>query len=827
MELTEQHKMARVATKAGLSIVPPREDGTKAPLGTWLRYQRERPSREQIDEWYEGGREGIGVVCGAISGNLTMLEFEDDDTWQLYRDNAESTGLGEVLGRVASGWMERTPGGGVHLYYQCSDVRGNKKLAKRPTKPEERLHEHDFWRTLIETRGEGGYSVISPSCGRTHETGLCYELLSGGPRTLADITPDEQRDLWQLASVFDESEVSRAEEPRYVGSLRPGDDFNQQANWRDILEPHGWQFLFQRGDTWYLRRPGKNIGISGTVNWGGFDCFRNFSSSTPFDAKMYSKFSVYGILEHRGDFREAARELVRQGYGTRLPIGQGTGTGEEDAGPAWRQPDPITRPGFPTFPVHALPESVRTYCRSVANSVQVPPDYVAMTILGALSAAARGRFEVTVPGTDYVEPLVLQTVLFADSGTRKSASFAMVKRPLVLYEKNRRRTDEQTFQMWETRVKRKEKDIEKSSRNGSVDDFALMNEMQELNRLMADRPVVTRIVADDVTPERLGMLVHEQRGPIAIMAPEGGFFGNLAGRYNQGIPNMEYVLRGHNGEPLIIDRMGREVMVPASFVTLAISLQPEIVRELSQVGGFRGKGMAARLLPSFPPSLVGTRDVRASEPVDPDEEAIWRSVLMTMLGQVEDCATDASGDYIPYRLILGDSAVDVYYQYAEHVERELAKGGGLYRMRDWGGKMVGHALRIAGLFHLVERGNDALAYPVSAKTLIQAIEVMEYFVPHAKYFLGGLDGITHGEHLEELVNVLRDIPEPITLSSIIGKLRTHKVFKGDRQMIAESLDELELLGYCRVMPGSPRTIEVNPSIDRAAEYRKFESRRSD
>src|SRR5690606_29883879 len=132
--------------------------------------------------------------------------------------------------------------------------------------------------------------------------------------------------------------------------------------------------------------------------------------------------------------------------------------------------------------------------------------------------------------------------------------------------------------------------------------------------------------------------------------------------------------------------------VPASFVTIGISLQPEIVRELAKVSGFRGKGMAARLLPSFPQSLVGSRNVRNAEPVDRSDDSIWHSVISTILGIAEDCPTNERGDYHPYRLILGEAAKEVYYQYAEHVERQLAKGGGLHGMRDWGGKMVGHAL---------------------------------------------------------------------------------------------------------------------------------------
>src|SRR5690606_11302816 len=124
----------------------------------------------------------------------------------------------------------------------------------------------------------------------------------------------------------------------------------------------------------------------------------NFSSSTPFDDRAYSKFSVYAVLEHRGDFREAAKELVRKGYGERLSHGEDEAAAEGGSVGAWRSPDPIERPGTPQFPVHSLPESIRGYCRGVGRSVQVPYDYPALTMLSALSTATRGRFEIEVEG---------------------------------------------------------------------------------------------------------------------------------------------------------------------------------------------------------------------------------------------------------------------------------------------------------------------------------------------------------------------------------------------------------------------------------------------
>lgn len=817
MELTPTHKMARTAHRSGLCVVPPKEDGTKAPIGTWKRYQEERPEPSQIDRWYEGGREGIGVICGAVSGNLTMLECENEDIWELLKDNAEGVGLDGLLSRIADGWMERTPGGGVHIYYRCEDCRGNKKLARRPGDGTGKVD------VLIETRGEGGYTIIAPSAGDTHPSGGSYDLVSGGPRSIATIGVDEQRDLWQLCQTFDEVEVTKAEEPRYVGLLRPGDDYNNRANWRDVLEPHGWRFLFERGGVWYLRRPGKDRGVSATVNWGSLDCLRNFSSSTPLDERMYSKFGVYAVLNHRGDFREAAKVLANQGYGSRDRFA--TSEGEEPEPDAqWRSPDPLERPGFPTFPVHRLPSSIRGFCKAVSESVQVPYDYPAMTMLGTLSVAARGRYEVSVEGTNHREPLVLQTVLFAESGTRKSNSFAIVKRPLTTYERDQRRIDELELSAWEIRYGIAEKQLADAKRKGNELEVVLQSMAQNLERIRRERPKVTRLIADDVTPERLGTIIAEQGGPIGVMAPEGGFFGNISGRYNQGIPNMEYVLRGHNGEPLIIDRMGREAMVPAAFVTIAISLQPDIVPELAAVPGFRGKGMAARLLPSFPSSPVGSRDVRKSKAVPREEEETWNAIVTTILNESESLTPSEWGEYTPYALTLGRDARELYYLYSEHVERQLAKGGGLSTIRDWGGKMVGHALRIAGLFHLVECGTDAPAVPITKSTLADAISIMEYFVPHARYLLERLNGVSYGEHLDSLMNVLRDLEEPIYKSQVLGKLRSHKVFKGNRDYIAESLDELELLGYIRIVPegGGKTRIEVNPSIGGAATYTSFD-----
>jgi putative DNA primase/helicase len=104
---------ARSAHKAGLAVVPPKEDGTKRPdVGEWTAYQRRRPTSEELRAWFSPGRGGVGLVMGAVSGGLETIEFDDRATYERYIEIAQGTGLGDVVSRIRAGYEETTPGGG-------------------------------------------------------------------------------------------------------------------------------------------------------------------------------------------------------------------------------------------------------------------------------------------------------------------------------------------------------------------------------------------------------------------------------------------------------------------------------------------------------------------------------------------------------------------------------------------------------------------------------------------------------------------------------------------------------------------------------------------
>jgi hypothetical protein len=302
------HEAALAAAAAGISVLPPKQDGTKAPDSTgWAHHQRERATKEQIDAWYARGRTGIGWVTGKVSGNLEVMDFDDRSALAEYRKLCKEAGLDGLLACVMDGYFENSPNG-AHLAYRCSEIEGNKKLAKGKNK-----------KALIETRGEGGFLITAPTHGSVNAAGS-YVLESGGVDTIVEITPEDREALHGIAKMLDESIQPTETKTLATGyGDRPGDDYNERASWSDVLQPHGWVRVSSRLGVTSWRRPGKDIGMSATTNHADSDLLYVFSTSTIFEAERgFSKFSAYTILNHGNDFKASSRELSMLGYGQKI-----------------------------------------------------------------------------------------------------------------------------------------------------------------------------------------------------------------------------------------------------------------------------------------------------------------------------------------------------------------------------------------------------------------------------------------------------------------------------------------------------------------------------
>lgn len=333
---------------AGLSCIPIREDGSKAPVFGWSAYQKRLPTNSEAADW-SSMYEGVALIGGAISGNLEIVDLDEPTLVRPYFDALKSLDatLPSRLTLVRTPRRNQTGQAGCHVLYRVTEpVAGNTKLAMSEPEPETDKDGNPVInpttgeqnmkpRTLIETRGEGGYVLTvgcSPKC---HPTGNLYEHVYGPPLTeLSTLTLAERDTLHRAARMFDGSVAETHSEPPVRGYERtkdgdsPGDDFNRRSTWSEILEPHGWHPCGESGGIKRWRRPGKSQGISattGVLSKAGNELLTVFSTNAhPFEGVgqngragvSYSKFGAFAILNHHGDYEAAAKALLKLGYGT-------------------------------------------------------------------------------------------------------------------------------------------------------------------------------------------------------------------------------------------------------------------------------------------------------------------------------------------------------------------------------------------------------------------------------------------------------------------------------------------------------------------------------
>jgi len=220
------------------------------------------------------------------------------------------------------------------------------------------------------------------------------------------------------------------------------------------------------------------------------------------------------------------------------------------------------------------------------------------------------------------------------------------------------------------------------------------------------------------------------RGNIQIL----GFFDILAGQYSN-IVSIDTVLKAHDGDPIRVDRKGREsesIEKPA--LTMFLSVQENVLDGLLNNEVFQSRGLTARILFSKPTSKIGSRKFDTPE-IPPDTEKSYNDLIMTLLNKP---------NAVTLILKLDTEAYEAYKKFFDKVEGKLTDS--LEILEGWGRKLVGSTLRIAGILHCIKNSNSPSKVKVTEQTIKEAIRIGKYFLAHAKYTfsLMGVDKATQG-----------------------------------------------------------------------------------
>lgn len=486
------------------------------------------------------------------------------------------------------------------------------------------------------------------------------------------------------------------------------------------------------------------------------------------------------------------------------------------SGANWPEIVSLEEPSLPRFPTHVLPKVLRTWVEAESHATQTPADLAGLLTLAVCSATIARRVEVE-PRRGWREPVNLFVAVLLEPANRKSAVFADAMRPLRELEaefiedarpaiargQSERRQDEARLRKIEKQA------IDKPDNDARMQAAHLAEELAE-----QAEPVLPRLIVDDVTSEKLGIMLAEQGGRIASMSAEGGVFDLMAGRYSKnGRTDFDTYLKGHSGDDLITDRVTREsVCVSRPALTCAYAMQPAVIKGLSQDQAFRGRGLLARFLYAAPASWIGQRLI-APAPVPEDTKEAYREAVRE-LGRHSENIGSASG---VVSLKLSSDALSLFQTWEAEAEVMLGDGGSMEWMRDWGGKLAGATLRLAAVLHCVEHGLDGR---IKDATIRAAIEIARYLIPHAEAVLNMMQ-VNAGSVNEDAAYVLRWIKRHDRRTFTKRDAQQH----GKRRFpvaddIEPALAELVPRGYIRHVPldapgpGRRRspTYEVNPAI---------------
>lgn len=483
----------------------------------------------------------------------------------------------------------------------------------------------------------------------------------------------------------------------------------------------------------------------------------------------------------------------------------------------WERPVPFTDIQLPQFPVDALPSRVRPYVEAVAESTQTPVDMAGSAALAIMASCLQGKYRVRAK-TDWSEPTNLYTLIIAEPGERKSAIMNLMTKPLRLFEdeyNNQHAIDIEQNRIKKRALEKRQRAIEEKYSKGEADICALETIAYEISRYKESAPL--QIYVDDITPEKLVSVMADHDGIASVISAEGGIFDQLAGGMYSKVVNLDVFLKGHAGDSIRVDRIGRaseNIQSPA--LTLLLAIQPKVLSGLMNNDTFRGRGLMSRFLYTKPVSLVGNRIYR-TDPITEDAKEQYYSLIRDLLDVHINPTTDT-----PEIITLTNEADHMLEAVTNELEPKLISD--YIDICDWANKLCGAIVRMSGILCRADMcehyrfAENSGSLVVDDTRMQNAITLGKYFVEHARaaYRLMGADPII--SQSKYVLTAIKNARQSVLTKRDIMRL-CRSIKRADELQLV--LDRLVDYGYIAQMPGEIRNgsgrpaspqYQVNPAV---------------
>lgn len=481
---------------------------------------------------------GVGIITGyngveVIDIDLKILASlkKQQDFWNEFtsflKDNIDDFDSKFII--------YKTVNNGYHILYRCKVIGGNEKIA--------RLKGHK--EAIIETRGIGGYvfiyenQVSKKSYFEIQEISeMDRDVLFGICKYYNYIEPTQSVNVHH-----DDTAVNKTE-------VKPGietsvwQDYNEKTNILDVLGPD-FSVIRNLSDKLIIKRAGAESAHSGYI-YKDSGCMYLFTTGTIFpNEKLISPFTAYTYKFHNGDFSLSAKELYKNGFGSRIV--KKIEELHQDIPPELYNID---------FPIDVFPLEIQNYIKICNETLDSSIDYMGCSMLWMLSVIVGNSIKIQVkPG--WREPAVTWISVLGKAGIGKTPSIQNIVAPLM--EVNNR--EQKKF------IKQYEK----------YEAFMALEKKEKANTEEIRRPKKTQFIANDITFEALIDLHEENKNAIGVFKDElAGWFKDM-NKYRTG-SDLESWLSCWNGNSISLNRKtAKSSFVDKPFIPVLGGIQPGIM----------------------------------------------------------------------------------------------------------------------------------------------------------------------------------------------------------------------------------------------------------
>ena len=424
---------------------------------------------------------------------------------------------------------------------------------------------------------------------------------------------------------------------------------------------------------------------------------------------------------------------------------------DTDTGQQWTEPKPLPDGLAPVmaFDLSFLPQALAPWVSDIAERLQCPPDYVAVSAITALGSLIGRRVGIKPQATtDWIEYPNLWGCFIGSPGMMKSPAMQAALAPLHHLEAEAARDNEVAREAYKANLnafKLRQKvraQLEaaalKKGKTANIDADLLGNEPEE--------PLPVRFRTNDTTYEAIGQLLISNPNGILIERDELVSLLRHLDREEQVVARGFYMSGWDGKQPYTFDRITRgHLHIEALCISILGNTQPARISEYvrrANLGGSGGDGLIQRFsLMTWPDVEPGWRNVDECLTTASRERAWSVFVRMSELTETNLCVGTEGARKGPYDKTpffrFDQAALSEFVSWREDLEQRI-------RGHRLSPAVEGHLAKYRKLvpaLALINHMIDGCQGQVGLAALRKAIAFSRYLESHAHRIYGAANAI--------------------------------------------------------------------------------------